>query len=177
MLAATLQRLHQDGRLDVTRVAHATGLDPRSLYRWLNGESDPGWRNIALLFRHCGCPEVQAALLETLTAGTPWIATRIDPDMDADGDGDVDFDDAEERNLAAIEGLLRSLRSIRGRRRAPGRAPGRASPPGALGDGGLAELREAGHAAVRAILSSLAILDHIHRRRRPARPLVVRGGA
>lgn len=109
LIAATLQRLHREGRLDIQRLSNATGLDDSTIYRWLHGRNDPGFTNIMLAFRHCGSIDLQHAIAALLFADTRWQAVYVEADLDADGDGDVDAFDAIKEEAAAAKAVTAAI--------------------------------------------------------------------
>ncbi|MCC6679275.1 MAG: hypothetical protein IT445_00080 [Phycisphaeraceae bacterium] len=113
MISEVLQRLSDQGRLDVPRLAESACISTSSIYRWITGEREPGFTNICRLFREAA-PEVQAEILSLLTAGTNWQAVPVDQDLDVNGDGRVDLIDALKANADAAADSAMFLRRMSG---------------------------------------------------------------
>lgn len=169
MLQALLTRLMAEGKIDVAQAAQATGIDPSTIYKWASQPGrDPGFTSIYRLFR-ASSPDVQHALLDLLTAGTPWQALYqpTADDLDVDGDGRVSGSDAVAAASAALQALATQLNDVNE----------------ALRDRDITEqeelaVREAGQACIRWVLQVSAALTHCRQQqvkrtagRRHAHPL------
>ncbi len=72
MLANILRQMVQDRLTTPTEIGELAGVSISTVYRWMNGQSHPGFDSIRLLIRHLSNPEAQRALLTALLSGTAW---------------------------------------------------------------------------------------------------------
>ena len=72
MLANVLRQMVQDRLTTPTEISELAGVSISTVYRWMNGQSHPGFDSIRLLIRHLSNPEAQRSLLTALLAGTAW---------------------------------------------------------------------------------------------------------
>lgn len=108
----TLQQLDRKGTLTASKLSHLLGLASTSAYRYFK-DTPLRHDQLRLLIQHGGA-DVGAALLASLTSGTPHQHIYIDDDLDIDGDGDVDNQDATGHLLKSLEALSDEMRLIHG---------------------------------------------------------------
>lgn len=73
MIAQTLQRLINERLTTARELAEISGVAPSTIYRWINGDSQPDFHSIRLMLRHLPSRCAQQKLLEAFTTGTHWI--------------------------------------------------------------------------------------------------------
>jgi hypothetical protein len=93
VLNHVLRQLHDAGHLTVKQMADLLGIQPDNVYPY-HHDRQLTMDRFRLIFRHCGNPVAQQALLQVLLEGTDWQAEYCDKDLDVNGDGDVNVDDA-----------------------------------------------------------------------------------
>lgn len=113
MLAQTLQRLI-DQRLTTAReIGELTGVAQSTVYRWINGESEPDFNTIRLLLRHLPDHAAQEAILSSFCMGTEWVYSRTKLDLDFNHDGRIDIEDALDACIQSVQSTAQSLERLR----------------------------------------------------------------
>ena len=76
MIAHTLQTLIQDRLTTARELGEVAGVAPSTVYRWINGESQPDFHSVRLMLRHLPSQRAQERLLSAFTLGTPWACVH-----------------------------------------------------------------------------------------------------
>ena len=113
MISQTLQRLIDDGRTTAKELGELAGVSTSTVYRWINGQSQPDFDAIRLLMRHLADTRCQEALLIMFAAGTTWQFSQVAMDLDVNHDGRVDAEDALDAAVEAVKGAALSLSEVR----------------------------------------------------------------
>lgn len=123
MLATALQRLI-DQRLTTAReLGDLAGVSPSTVYRWINGESQPDFHAVRLMLRHLKNHKAQQELLSVFTAGTAWQLIYADSELDVNNDGRIDAHDALDACISTVESSASTLKKIRNNTKPGGTLP------------------------------------------------------
>ena len=76
LLAPTLQKLIDANATTAKDLGEMAGVSSSTIYRWINGESEPDFDSIRLILHHLPDPNAQLAILTAFIAGTPWTVTQ-----------------------------------------------------------------------------------------------------
>ena len=114
MIAETLQKLIDEGVTSAKEISELTGVASSTVYRWLNGKSQPDFNAICMLLRQLPHTNGQQALLTSFMAGTSWQFYNIAADLDVNFDGKVDQEDALIASIESVRGAGESLSRLRG---------------------------------------------------------------
>jgi len=112
-IALTLQRMINEGLTSAREIGELIGVSPSTVYRWINGESQPDYNSIRLLVRHLPSRTAQQAILVGFTAGTSWQMQLVDVELDVNQDGRIGPDDALDSSIHAVQSASDSLIQIR----------------------------------------------------------------
>ncbi len=112
-IAQTLQRLINDGHTTAREIGEYIGVSPSTVYRWINGESQPDFHSIRLMLRHLSSKAAQQTLVTAFLAGSEWQALPVEVDLDVNGDGRIGPDDALDSSIHAVQAASESLTRIR----------------------------------------------------------------
>jgi len=113
MIAETLQRLIDEGITSAKEISELTGVASSTVYRWLNGKSQPDFNAICMLLRQLPHTKGQEALLTCFLAGTHWQYYSMETDLDVNFDGKVNQDDALVASIESVRGASESLSRLR----------------------------------------------------------------
>lgn len=113
MLATALQRLIDQKLTTARELGDLAGVSTSTVYRWINGESQPDFDAIRLLLRHLKNHKAQQEILSVFTSGTAWQLVYVDQDLDVNQDGRIDAQDALDACINAVQHTAESLRHVR----------------------------------------------------------------
>lgn len=109
MIQAVLQKLVDEHRLSVREMSELTGRGESTVYRWLSGESQPAYRDIAHLVRKVSDAKAREQLLCVILAGLPVVVDWREDAERADelepGSRDVSL----RLGLRAIQNMVEAL--------------------------------------------------------------------
>jgi hypothetical protein len=103
MIAKTLNMLIEKQWSSAREMGEICGKAPSTIYRWIQGQSEPDFVSIKLLLRKLGNRSAQQALLAAFLSDTPWQAVRFDHDLDTNSDGHVNAEDALEAAIKTVK--------------------------------------------------------------------------
>ncbi len=106
MLANMLQRLVQEKHTTVREIAELTGRGESTVYRWINGESQPDFEEVRQLTHRLANAQARRKLAEMFTSGMPVVVEWRD-DVDACDERSNGSDPA-----AALDAGLNALRKV-----------------------------------------------------------------
>ena len=114
MLVQTLQNLIHEGLTSAKEIGELTGVAPSTVYRWINGQSEPSFNAVRMLIRHLPNREAQARILSAIITGTGWQFAASDNELDVNDDGRVDTDDALDSCIRSVHIAGEALTQVRG---------------------------------------------------------------
>lgn len=112
MLAPTLRRLIEDKRTHAKELAQVAGVAPSTVYRWIDGESEPDFTHLARLMSGLHDTLAREGLLLALLGESGFSVRRENLKLDVNGDGVVDHHDAIAAVCHAIGHTTDSLQAI-----------------------------------------------------------------
>jgi len=113
MLANALQRLIDQKLTTARELGDLAGVSPSTVYRWINGESQPDFHAVGLMLRHLKNHKAQQELLSVFTAGTAWQLIYADHELDVNHDGRIDAHDALDACITTVDSATSTLKQIR----------------------------------------------------------------
>ncbi|MBL4700899.1 MAG: helix-turn-helix transcriptional regulator [Phycisphaeraceae bacterium] len=113
LLAPTLQKLIDSNTTTAKDLGEMAGVSSSTIYRWINGESEPDFDSIRLILHHLSDTDAQLAILTAFIAGTPWTVTQTVGDLDVNQDGHVGTEDALDSAISCVLVASDSLQQIR----------------------------------------------------------------
>ena len=113
LLAPTLQKLIDSNTTTAKDLGEMAGVSSSTIYRWINGESEPDFDSIRLILHHLPDIDAQLAILTAFIAGTPWTVTQTSGDLDVNHDGRVGREDALDAAISCVHIASDSLQQIR----------------------------------------------------------------
>ena len=113
MLAQTLQMMIDKQWTHAREIGELAGVSTSTVYRWINGQSQPDFDSVRLLVRLLPNPQAQKALLSTFAAGTAWTFTSTQLELDVNQDGQVDAEDALDASCQTVKTAGQSLIEVR----------------------------------------------------------------
>ncbi len=113
LLAPTLQKLIDTDATTAKDLGEMAGVSSSTIYRWINGESEPDFDSIRLILHHLPDPQAQLAILTAFIAGTPWTVTQNAGELDVNNDGRVGTEDALDAAIQCVSVASDSLQQIR----------------------------------------------------------------
>lgn len=113
LLAPTLQKLIDSNATSAKDLGEMAGVSSSTIYRWINGESEPDFDSIRLILHHLPDPHSQLAILTAFIAGTPWTVTQNGGELDINHDGRVGTEDALDAAIQCVSVASESLQQIR----------------------------------------------------------------
>lgn len=158
MLAPALRRLIEEKHTHAKELAQVAGVAQSTVYRWLDGESEPDFSHLSRLLSGLHDVLAREGLLLALLEGSGFGAHRESLELDVNRDGVVDHHDAIAAVCGAIGHTTDSLQAIhetsRGRR---------------LSEQELADARALLQAAIVQCATTRAVLSEMHKGRKPAK--------
>lgn len=113
LIAPTLQKLIDDHTTTAKDLGEMAGVSSSTIYRWINGESEPDFDSIRLILHHLSNSDAQLAILTAFMAGTPWTVTHSTGDLDVNHDGRIGPEDALDSAIHCVSVASDSLQQIR----------------------------------------------------------------
>ncbi len=113
MQSAAQQRLIDQKLTTARELGELAGVSTSTVYRWINGESQPDFDAIRLLLKHLKNHRAQQEILSVFTSGTAWQLLYVDHSLDVNDDGRIDSQDALDACINAVESAASSLKAIR----------------------------------------------------------------
>lgn len=121
MLRAILKALVDRRLTTVRELSAVVNVAPSTVYRWLNGQSEPPFSAVHRLARDLPHPDARAMLLNLLAAGAPSshglepLDPSADPNVDPNADQGrrVDVDDALDAAIKSVRAAGESLLVVR----------------------------------------------------------------
>lgn len=109
MIRAVLQQLIDEHQLTVREISQITERGESTIYRWLNGESQPAYRDVASLVRNVSNPQAREQLLCVILAGLPVVVEWLEG-AERDEGIDADARDVPLRlSMRALQTLVNAL--------------------------------------------------------------------
>ena len=113
LIAPTLQKLIDDHTTTAKDLGEMAGVSSSTIYRWINGESEPDFDSIRLILHHLTDSNAQLAILTAFMAGTPWTVTNAAGNLDINHDGRIGPEDALDSAILCVSVASDSLQQIR----------------------------------------------------------------
>lgn len=113
MISAALTNIIEQKLTSVGEISELAGVSPSTVYRWINGQTQPPYDAVRLLVRHLPEPRAQRILLLYTIRGTPWQLRGPHDTLDVNGDGDIDSNDALDSMIRIVRQASLSLAQIR----------------------------------------------------------------
>ena len=113
MLGTIIRYLLDHKLTSIKEIEKVTGRGSSTIYRWMNGESQPQLLDMRLLIRNLGNVEARRTILELLTSDLPIVINWISDDelmTVKDGDGrQYDGHEVLDKSLLALDCLSQAL--------------------------------------------------------------------
>lgn len=113
MISAALTNIIEQKLTTVGEISELAGVSPSTVYRWINGQTQPPYDAIRLLIRHMPDARAQRILLLYTIRGTPWQLRGPHETLDVNGDGQIDSNDALDSMIRIVRQASMSLSQIR----------------------------------------------------------------
>ena len=112
MIAMVIRRLLDAKLTTVKELEEVTGRGTSTIYRWLNGESEPQYSDVRLIVRHMRDPEAQRTMVSLLASDLPVVVKWTnDDDFTVQDEAGQTHDGHEvlDRTLLALDCLTHVL--------------------------------------------------------------------
>jgi len=113
LLAPALQKLIDTHTTTAKDLGEMAGVSSSTIYRWINGESEPDFDSIRLILHHLPSADAQLAIITAFIAGSPWTVTQTVGELDVNHDGQVGTEDALDSAISCVLVASDSLQQIR----------------------------------------------------------------
>lgn len=113
MISAALSNIIEQKLTTVGEISELAGVSPSTVYRWINGQTQPPYDAVRLLIRHLPDPQAQRVLLLYTIRGTPWQIRGPHENLDINDDGKIDGNDALDTMIRVVRNASTSLVQIR----------------------------------------------------------------
>ncbi|MEX2672112.1 MAG: helix-turn-helix transcriptional regulator [Phycisphaeraceae bacterium] len=113
MISAALRNLIDQQLTSVGEIGELAGVAPSTVYRWVNGQTQPPYDSIRLLIRHLPNARAQRVLLLHTIRGTAWQVRGPHASLDVNADGKIDAEDALDTMIRIVSAASQSLEQTR----------------------------------------------------------------
>lgn len=119
MIADVLKKITYEGATNVHEIAEVTGRGESTVYRWINGESQPDFASICKLANHLPSVSARQQLLDYFTQSMPvavhWIAEEDMESADQPTDPDEPACAPVRSCIDALNNVAKAMDRIAGR--------------------------------------------------------------
>ena len=112
MFGTIIRHLLDNKLTTMKEMEEITGRGSSTIYRWMNGESEPHHTDMRLLIRHIGSDEARRIIVSMLTSDLPIIVKWVEPEASDEAGDESDTlggHEVLERSLLALDCLTHAL--------------------------------------------------------------------